>query len=209
LATSGGKYQGYIHLPGDVHSALVANGVIAHPYIGRNEDAVQWVAQEDWLVSRTFEMPALYPEGGWYLDIDYLDTIADVRVNGDLVLSAKNCFRRYRPDVSKVLKPGRNTIEILFHSNPKAANELQASMPFYIPYSSDNCPIPNVNMLRKPQCHFGWDWNIAIAPLGLYGRIELKRHELTRIEHVQTQQFHGDGFVDLTVTVQMEARAKR
>jgi beta-galactosidase/beta-glucuronidase len=33
-------------------------------------------------------------------------------------------------------------------------------------------------MLRKPQCHFGWDWNIAIAPLGLYGDIILKKLEV-------------------------------
>ena len=59
-------------------------GIIAHPYVGRNEEAVQWVAQEDWIVSRDFDMPdVLRPEGGWYLDIDYLDTVADVRVNGD------------------------------------------------------------------------------------------------------------------------------
>ena len=205
LSTSGGKFQGVMSLPGDVHSALVANGVIDHPYVGRNEDAVQWVAQEDWLVSRTFEMPASFPDGGWYLDIDYLDTIADVRLNGELVLSAKNCFRRYRPDVSKALTPGENRIEILFHSNPKAANELQASMPFFIPYSSDNCPISNVNMLRKPQCHFGWDWNIAIAPLGLYGRIELKREETARIEHVETRQRHLGGPVELDVITRLEA----
>ena len=198
LLTSGGKFQGSMSVPGDVHSALIANGVIAHPYAGRNEEAVQWVAQEDWLIWRTFEIPASFPEGGWYLDIDYLDTIADVRVNGELVLSAKNCFRRYRPDISTALKPGANRIEILFHSNPKAANELQALMPFPVPYSTDNCPIPNVNMLRKPQCHFGWDWNIAIAPLGLYGRIELKRAETARIEHVQVSQRHnGDGSVEV------------
>ncbi len=206
LLTSGAKFQVSMSLPGDVHSALIANGVIAHPYAGRNEEAVQWVAQEDWLVSREFEMPAAFPEGGWYLDIDYLDTIADVRVNGELVLAAKNCFRRYRPDVSSALKPGANRIEILFHSNPKAANELQASMPFPIPYSTDNCPIPNVNMLRKPQCHFGWDWNIAIAPLGLYGRIELKRAVTARLEHVQVSQVHGDGFVDVSVSALMDAR---
>ncbi len=207
LLTSGGKYQGPMPVPGDVHSALIANGVIAHPYAGRNEETVQWVAQEDWLVSRQFEMPAAFPEGGWYLDIDYLDTIADVRVNGELVLSAKNCFRRYRPDVSKALKPGANRIEILFHSNPKAANELQASMPFPIPYSTDNCPIPNVNMLRKPQCHFGWDWNIAIAPLGLYGRIELKRAETARIEHVHPDvQCFSDIDYELDVQVKLHVR---
>ena len=207
LLTSGGKFRGRMAVPGDVHSALIVNGVIAHPYVGRNEETVQWVAQEDWLISREFEMPSVFPAGGWYLDIDYIDTIADVRVNGELVLSAKNCFRRYRPDVSQALKPGANRIEILFYSNPKVANELQASMPFPIPYSTDNCPIPNVNMLRKPQCHFGWDWNIAIAPLGLYGRIELKRVATARIEHMQVSQIHEDGFVDVSVNVLMDVVA--
>ena len=89
LLTSGGKFRGRMAVPGDVHSALIANGVIAHPYVGRNEETVQWVAQEDWLISREFEMPSVFPAGGWYLDIDYIDTIADVRVNGELVLSPR------------------------------------------------------------------------------------------------------------------------
>lgn len=206
LTSSKAQTRAQITLPGDIHSALVAEGVIDHPYKGRNEEAVQWVAQEDWTASRTFEMPASYPAEGWFLDIDYLDTVADVRVNGELMLSARNCFRRYRPDVSKVLKPGTNTIDILFHSNPRAANELQAAMPFFIPFSSDNCPIPNVNMLRKPQCHFGWDWNIAIAPLGLYGRIELKRAAIAQIEHVQvTQRHNSDGSVEIVAKTSLRA----
>ena len=45
-------------------------------------------------------------------------------------------------------------------------------------------------MLRKPACHFGWDWNLAIAPLGVYGAIALKPMRQARIEHVQTAQQH-------------------
>ncbi|MGY3611707.1 glycosyl hydrolase 2 galactose-binding domain-containing protein, partial [Bradyrhizobium sp. Lot11] len=113
-------------------------------------------------------------------------------------------FRRYRPDVSSMLKSGDNSIRIVFDSNVAVAAARQKQQPFYIPYSTGNCPIPDGNMLRKPQCHFGWDWNIAIAPFGLYGTIALKKLETARIEHVVTRQVHNnDGSVDLTVTASM------
>ncbi|MEW9617545.1 glycoside hydrolase family 2 protein, partial [Shinella sp. S4-D37] len=93
------------------------------------------------------------------------------------------------------------------HSNIAAGAERQARQPFYIPYHAGNSPIPNGNMLRKPQCHFGWDWNIAVAPLGLYGTIALKKLERARIEHVVTRQVHNaDGSVYLKVTATVFAK---
>lgn len=56
-------------------------------------------------------------------------------------------------------------------SATRAADAGRAAQPYFVPWSTTNCPIPNGNMLRKPQCDFGWDWNIALAPAGLYGRI--------------------------------------
>ena len=199
LACADGAHEAAITLPGDVHSALHAAGLIPDPYFGRNEEVVQWVAERDWVIERRIVVPDI--SGSWYLDIDYLDTVAVVFVNDVPVLSADNCFRRYRPDVSHALQPGENTIRIVFHSSITAGAERQARQPFYIPYSTGNCPIPNGNMLRKPQCHFGWDWNIAIAPLGIYGTLSLKKLDPARIEHVETEQVHhADGRVELKVT---------
>ncbi len=200
LSSADGEHSATIVLPGDVHSALQAAGIIPDPYFGRNEEAVQWVAEREWSVERSFFVDRT--EGNWYLDIDYLDTVAVVFVNDVPVLSADNCFRRYRPDVSEAIEPGENRIRIHFHSSIAAGAERQARQPFYIPYHDGNSPIPNGNMLRKPQCHFGWDWNIAIAPLGLYGTIALKRLDPARIEHVETEQVHlEDGGIDLHVTL--------
>ncbi len=205
LAEIDGPHAAAMTVPGDVHTALIAAGVIEHPYVGRNEAKVQWVAQRDWTLSRSFEVHDFVSGQSWYLDVDYLDTVAEIRVNDHLVLEAANCFRRYRPDVSNALKSGTNTIEITFRSNPKAADALQAQQPFFVPYSVDNCPIPNVNMLRKPQCHFGWDWNIAIAPFGLYGSIKLCRTSITRIESVKVTQLHrDDGQVELFVETTLQ-----
>ncbi|EJZ16654.1 beta-mannosidase, partial [Rhizobium sp. Pop5] len=186
----------------DVHTALHRAGLIPDPYFGRNEEKVQWVAEREWAVERSFTLQEI--EGDWYLELDYLDTVASVYVNGFLALEADNSFRRYRPDVSSMLKSGDNSIRIVFASNVAVAAARQKQQPFYIPYSTGNCPIPDGNMLRKPQCHFGWDWNIAIAPFGLYGTIALKKLETARIEHVVTRQVHNnDGSVDLTVTASL------
>ncbi len=204
LSSRDGEHRCAILLPGDVHSALEAAGIIPDPYVGRNEERVQWVAGRDWVLEKTFFLD--HADGRFYLDLDYVDTVAVVFVNDIPVLSSDNCFRRYRPDVSEALEPGENRIRILLHSSVAAGAERQARQPFYVPYSTTNSPIPNGNMLRKPQCHFGWDWNIALAPLGLYGTVALKALDPARIEHLVTRQVHNeDGSVDLYVTLTLYA----
>ncbi len=187
------------HVPGDVHSALIAAGQIPHPYKGTNEIAVRWVADEEWVAVKEFDLEKI-EDGEYYLDIDYLDTFATVKVNGVEILKAENCFRRYRPDVTKALKAGLNVVEVLLHSNTKTANEKQAAQPFPIPYSVNNNPIPNGNMLRKPQCHFGWDWNLAIVPFGLCGSISIETAPIVDAAIVQ-QTHHADGTVEVHVNV--------
>jgi beta-mannosidase len=193
-----------IALPGDVHSALQAQAVIPDPYFGRNEADVQWVAHRDWVLTRDFQLDDA--AGHWYLDLDFVDTVATVRINGSVVLEADNCFRRYRPDVSKALKAGDNRIEVTLHSPVAEGKKVYDRLPFEVPWLAMNCPIPYGNMLRKPQCHFGWDWNIALAPSGLYGTIALRKLDPARIEHVTTRQVHNkDGSVELYVTAILHA----
>ncbi len=199
-STTGGHAADYA-VPGDVHSALIAAGIIEHPYVGCHEYDARWVAELDWEASRSFDFTGDVA-CGWYLDLTYLDTVADVFVNDVLVLQAQNSFRRFRPDVAHALKQGRNEMRILFHSNVGAAARKQAEQPFYIPYSTNNCPIPNPNMLRKAQCHSGWDWNLAILPFGLYGNVKLCPMDGARVEHVQVAQRHlAGGIVEVDVTV--------
>ncbi|MFD1744667.1 glycoside hydrolase family 2 protein [Rhizobium helianthi] len=200
------EMQALMPIPGDVHTALKNAGLIPDPYFGRNELDLRWIADMDWQIERDFTLED--ETGDWYLDITGLDTVAKIEINGQTVLEADNCFKRYRPDVSQALRQGENRIRILFHSSIREGAERQAKQPFYIPYSTANSPIPNGNLLRKPQCHFGWDWNIALAPLGLYGTVQLRRLEQARIEHVTTSQQHHGDTVDVTVTVELHAKTQ-
>ncbi len=186
-------------VPGDGLSALFAAGHIPDPYYGRNEYACRWPADREWVLRRRFVAEGTALE----LVVSGLDTVAEITINGRAVLAARNCFRRYRVDVSDAVSVGENQIEIRFRSNTEAANAAAAALPYPVPHSK-NCPIPNGNLLRKPACDFGWDWNIALAPFGLYGDIRLEPRRAARIADVVVTQAHTPGNVDVTVEAFVE-----
>jgi beta-mannosidase len=201
LSDGGGEFTAPMRLPGDVHSALQAAGLIPDPYHGRNEDGLRWVADRDWTLSRSFRMEAV--EGPWLLVADMVDTVAEIRLNGRRVIAAATMFREHAARVEDALIAGENRIEIVLRSATRAADALQARQPFPVPYHAGNCPIPNGNMLRKPQCDFGWDWNIALAPVGVYGRVALVGPE-GEIGLPRVRQAHAPGRV--TVEVRLPLR---
>ncbi|QQA45049.1 glycoside hydrolase family 2 protein [Pelagovum pacificum] len=194
-------------MPGDVISALHANGKIVDPYWGRNEYDLRWIAEREWTIRRQVDLD----HSDFELVVDGLDTVCTVKWNDTIVLETQNSFRTYRVDLSDVATTAANEIEITFHSNLKAANEKQEAQPFYIPSVTDHpvmgaqCPIPNGNMLRKTACDFGWDWNIALAPMGLNGSISLRPTAVPKIGRLEVSQDHGaDGTVSLTVAAHLE-----
>lgn len=195
LSDESGAYNIDFALPGDAITALHAAGAIPDPYWGRNEYDLRWIAARDWVARRRF----FHDGSPSDLVIDGLDTVAEVHLNGTRVLASANSFRRFRVE-AKGLRAGENEISITFRSNLRAADAAQAAMPFPIPYSTGNCPIPNGNMLRKVQCDFGWDWNIALAPFGLYGRIALEPKG-PRIGDIIVTQSHAAGCATLVAEV--------
>ncbi|AWB48214.1 beta-mannosidase [Gemmobacter aquarius] len=190
-------------VPGDGVTALHRAGVIADPYVGRNEYGSRWVAGRDWVARRTFD----HAGGAAALVIEGLDTVAEVRLNGVLVLKAANAFRRWRVCSGAALRQGENEISVTFRSSVAEAAQRQAAQPFFVPWHEGNCPIPNGNMLRKPQCDFGWDWNVALAPFGIWGRIGIEPCG-PRIADVVVVQRHGVGVAEVAVEVRAEGVAE-
>lgn len=196
LSDESGAHVIDFHLPGDGVSALAKAGVIPEPYWGRNEYDCRWVSERDWVARRSFVHDGSASE----LVVEGLDTVADVRLNGVLVLTAANVHRRWRVDVSAALRAGENTVEIRFRSPVREAQARAARMPFPIPYQQVNGAIPYNNMLRKQQCDFGWDWNIALGVFGVSGCVRLEAVG-PRIGDVLVEQVHSPGQVEVRLTV--------
>ncbi len=193
-------------VPGDIHSALVAAGRIPDPMIGTNEADVQWVHEAEWEIRRSFDVPADLLAGKWpVLDLEFVDTVAEVTVNGTAVASLCSSFVRHRIDLSGVVRTGGNEIAIRLRPATKEAAARAAQQPFPIPRTKNN-RVDHLNMLRKAQCHGGWDWGPCLMVLGIYAEPKLKLFDDARIEHaVIRQDHHANGSVTVTAHVELVA----
>jgi beta-mannosidase len=194
-----------VTLPGDVHTALNAAGDIPDPYFGANEDKVAWVYQTPWTMERTFEADADFLDGYLTLTLSEVDTIATVRLNGEVIAEAQNQFIRYDIDVTGKVKKGSNTISLEFAVVPDIAKARADAHPFPIPYAAMNQKVAHLNFVRKTACHAGWDWGICLMPIGVYGQMRLRRVARARTESVQVDQRHANGAVELTIKTRIHA----
>ena len=191
-------------MPGDVHSALLAAGIIDEPYFRDNEYAVDWVNKCTWQLQCTVSVDSQYLGGHPVLVLEGVDCVATVFVNDTAVGSLDNQFVRHVLPTTGALVAGDNIIRILFDVAVDVAARRRAAHPFEIPGESTNSRIPNNNFLRKTPCHSGWDWNICLMPTGVYGSIKLQSAQRCRIDDVRvTQQFDGDELT-LRVNVQLD-----
>lgn len=190
--------------PGDNHSALLAAGRIPDPYWADNELAVQWVGREDWTYSRQFQVPpAFLDEKSIFLNCESLDTAAAVFINNRRVASTLNMFVRRRFEVRKFLRAGLNDIRVEFASPAKAAAAVARKLPYPVPPAE---PLHR-NLLRKVQCHAGWDWGPCLMVSGIAGPIYLGATSEGRIEYVAATQKHARNKVEVEVAVEVEAPA--
>ena len=79
-------------------------------------------------------------------------------MNGSLILEADNMFRSWNLEVKRELRPGENTLEILFRSPLPPTLEARAALPYRLPAGNDRGDPPTRVFVRKAAYHFGWDW---------------------------------------------------
>ncbi|KAL5010698.1 hypothetical protein ScPMuIL_013003 [Solemya velum] len=196
-------------VPGSMYTALLAAGVIQDPYYRRNDETYRWIAKEDWNYSRTFTViPKLMAMKTIVLVCEGLDTVGKVFVNGKVVGKSDNMFVRYTFDVKDLLKIGENIIKVEFQSAVNYAAERSKQYSYTVP---PTCPTPqshgdcHVNMIRKEQCSFSWDWGPSFPTQGIWRDIYIQGYNSAVIRDVTTETMRGsDGLWTLQVAVFFE-----
>jgi beta-mannosidase len=200
-----------IDLPGDVHTALINAELIPDPYFANNEMEVMWVNHTAWTVERTFAATQADIAGYLTLTLAEIDCIAKVFLNGELLAEVENAFIRNDWDVTGKVHAGENKLRIEFAVTRDVAKARAEAHPFPIPftynYQTNGLEGVPMNFVRKAACHAGWDWGICLMPIGVYGRMNLRRSRLARQESVQVEQIHGKKSVELTLTTHLFAFA--
>ncbi|GAA4588170.1 glycoside hydrolase family 2 protein [Planotetraspora phitsanulokensis] len=187
-------------VPGEVHTALMAAGLIADPDVGWGELAQRWVGHSQWVYKRTVHWS---PVSGARTDLvaDGLDTIAEVYVNGSLVGAARDQHLAYRWPVDDVLVPGENHVEVRFASAWEAAHQHEhAHGPLPSPYDE---PYAHV---RKAAANFGWDWGPHYVTAGIWRGIRLETYT-GRIDNVRPLVRLDLGHTTAHVTVHVRVDA--
>ncbi|WP_144710009.1 glycoside hydrolase family 2 protein [Curtobacterium pusillum] len=188
-------------VPGQVHTDLEREGLLADPTFDRNEDAGKWVGRADWSYRRTVDVD---PKGFERVDLvcDGLDTVSELSLDGVVIGTTRNMHRRYRFDArDQTGGVGRGTkaLEILFESPYREAGRVAAragSMPG--PYDE---PFPYI---RKMASNFGWDWGLTAVTSGPWRPVAVERWSTARLREVRplVDVEAGEGVLDAHITVE-------
>ena len=188
------------HLPGSNYLDLMEAGVIEDPFWGQNEEGAKEIGEKNYEYSRTFTIDLAFLEQDKIdLVISGLDTLATIHLNGMRIGYFENAHRFFRIPVKAILKAGENKILIQF-SSPQAYIRAKAQEnPMFSMGMAANAP-----HIRKPQCHFGWDWGPILPPVGIHGHIALEGYSLARLSDLRIEQEHMDGRVLLHLSEKLE-----
>ncbi len=199
-------------VPGVVQTDLIAAHLIPDPFSGDNESRLQWIGLTDWEYRTTFQVEAdtLKRE---HVDLvfDGLDTFAEVFVNDQQVLTAYNMFRNWRVPVRPLLKPGPNTLRIVFRSPVTSMIPKVKALPYILPSVStanegNEENVATAPYTRKAAYQYGWDWGPRFITIGIWKPVRLETWDSARIEnlHVQQQSVTRD-LAELVANVEVES----
>ncbi len=190
-----------VKIPSSVLQTLQENGVIPDPFIDDNEKFALEVMEEDFEYEALFDCDsAVFASRKKELVFEGIDTLADVYLNGEMILKAMNMHRTYRADVTELIKEKENLLKLRFHSPLKFIRQA---------YSECECDGSDDAMegfvhLRKAHYMFGWDWGARIPDAGIFRDVTLEGIDGARILSVNVDQEHSDGKVDLILTIDEE-----
>ena len=197
----GGNIQTIANVPVCNYTALIENNIIKNPFVSTYEKDASFVGEYDWEFSRDFDVDSVLLEYKYInLQCKMLDTIATIFINDIEIANTKNCFIEYSFDIKKYIFAGRNHIKVVFKSPIEYVKEHQKIE--RVPRNNNGQNgIPHI---RKPQCHFGWDWGPVLVPSGITKDIFITFTNVESIKNVDIRQYHHKDYVNLSVEVSSE-----
>ncbi|MDR0960307.1 MAG: glycoside hydrolase family 2 protein [Propionibacteriaceae bacterium] len=169
-------------VPGCVHTDLLRLGLIADPLMAGHEGECLWIGHEQWRYETT--LPALKADKERHdLVADGLDTLATIRLGGEIVAHTANQHRSYRFDVTSALAgrgDGEMPLAIDFASVYDYAAAVRDEWGEYPSVSEEP-----FNYVRKMASNFGWDWGPVVTTAGVWKDIRIESWSTARLAAVR------------------------
>ncbi|MFI0942633.1 glycoside hydrolase family 2 protein [Streptomyces sp. NPDC021020] len=189
-------------VPGCVHTDLLAAGLLADPFLDRNETAAAWVGRADWTYACVLP-PVTTAHERSDLVFDGLDTVAAVSLGDTALGSTRNMHRGYRFDVT-AHRPAAAGVPLTVaftsaYTEAERVRELLGDRP-------NSYPEP-FQYLRKMACSFGWDWGPTLVTAGIWKPVRLEHWSTARLARVTPLVTVEDGTGRVEARVELERTA--
>ena len=184
--------------PGSIYDALVEAEIIAYPLHGLAEIGSQWVAEQDWNLDCSFVFEAKHQTQ--IFRIETLDTFAKVFVNEKIVGEHENCHLPFEADITSALHPGLNHLRIELKSPIKIGMERRKRWVEEQGLAADTTYLDERAFIRKPGCHFGWDWGPRLAAGGIFGEVAILDFDDRITDFEVSSEAVQDGWFEIRAT---------
>jgi len=174
-------------VPGCIHTDLLGHQKIEDPFYRKNELAVKWVEQKDWIYRTPFVADKnIMARENVEICFDGLDTYADVYINDSLLFKADNMFIAWNWPLKALLKEGKNELRIYFHSAVKVGMEKLLKVPYTLLAANELAPEnERTNVYtRKAPFHYGWDWGPRLVTCGIWKPVRIIGWNDAKLEDV-------------------------
>ncbi|XP_050296171.1 beta-mannosidase-like [Anthonomus grandis grandis] len=187
-------------VPGGVYTDLMNQGIIDDIFYGYNDNTTRWVGNINWTYALNFTVdPGIFDYENVNLVFEGVDTFATIELNNVTLGETKNMFLRYVFDVRDILETNgnNNTLKVFF------ANPVERALTLYNEQLSNNmipspCPTNDfmsechVNMIRKMQASFSWDFAPSFPSMGIWKPVFIECFDESAIRYIQTRVIYDD-----------------
>ena len=187
-------------VPGQVHSDLLAHGLIPDPFVGENLRACAWVDDRDWWYRTTLPLD-LAPALRAFVTFHGLDTYAAVYVNQECVLRSAGMFAPRRIELTRFAQPGASVELAVRFTGPAGwprpvfsrSERLLLALERLSGAAAALGPIPERLHHLKAPMQFGWDFAPRLRTVGIWDDVTLTVSGPTAIENLRPPQLAAAG----------------
>ena len=167
-------------VPGTIHTDLLKAGLIDDPFKENNEYKLEWISESNCIYKTEFDFPdKLKNSSAVKLVFEGIDTVADIYLNGKCIGKSENMFLRYEFNVTRLLKSGKNILELRFKSPVTCAKKLEKK------YGELSAALNSYRVhIRKAQYSFGWDWGPSYPTMGIWRSVYLLAEDKAAIQKI-------------------------
>ncbi len=156
------------NVPGDITIDLYNAGIVKNPYFGDNQKENEWIPRKDFTyIAEVWTDKEILANESVQLVFKGVDVYSDIYLNDQLLGCTENMFLEYRFPVQGLLKEGKNELRVEMKSTLNKMDTLDATG-YYSIFNSKRL------LVRKAQCHFGWDWAPKICAYGIWQEVYME-----------------------------------